>query len=86
MNCYYCEREIDAAKFGGSKGIWATEDHIVPKSRFGKDCDANKVIACNQCNSIKNNLMLTEFLTEIKLKIKHNQSYKSLKFELLPII
>lgn len=44
-------------------GDTATEiDHIVPKSKGGKDIESNKVFACRRCNSAKNDKDLADFL------------------------
>lgn len=37
-------------------------DHIVPKSKGGRDTDDNTVLCCARCNATKNNLSLTDFL------------------------
>lgn len=37
-------------------------DHIIPKSKGGKDTDDNLVLCCARCNSTKNDLSLTDFL------------------------
>lgn len=47
--CAYC---------GSSRNL--TIDHIIPKSRGGKDCWENLVTACSFCNSKKGNLTLEE--------------------------
>src|SRR5438045_5020790 len=46
--CFYCEREMDAGSFGGINGRYATEDHIEPKSKFGKSGQDNLVNECNE--------------------------------------
>lgn len=50
--CGYCGR-----KFGDDQ---LTRDHIIPRSRGGKDIWTNVVTACRHCNNDKDNKMLDE--------------------------
>jgi predicted phage replisome organizer len=50
--CAYCGRTAD------------TIDHIIPKSKGGKDVSENVVSACKSCNSSKSNKDLYEFLND----------------------
>jgi len=45
--CSYCCKDIPFAR--------ATLDHVLPKSRGGKDTWENLVLSCSQCNSKKGN-------------------------------
>lgn len=60
--CAYCEREIFNGLSAPSKRVLKTKDHIIPISKGGKNYFENKVDCCYQCNSIKSNLSLTEFI------------------------
>jgi 5-methylcytosine-specific restriction endonuclease McrA len=43
--CQYCLKDI---KYG-----FATKDHVLPKSRGGKNFDTNIVLSCKKCNNKK---------------------------------
>ncbi len=43
--CLYCGREFSAENL--------SRDHVIPKSRNGKDCWMNVVAACRRCNNHK---------------------------------
>lgn len=43
--CQYCEKDI--------KYSLATKDHVVPKSKGGKNHDSNIVLSCKKCNNKK---------------------------------
>lgn len=45
-------------------------DHIIPKSKKGKDFPENKITACFECNRGKSNILLTD--KQAKGKIKEN--------------
>lgn len=64
--CYYCEREIDAARYGGDNLIYSTRDHMFPKSKGGKDSHTNIVNACNQCNQLKADMTIPQFIATLK--------------------
>lgn len=72
LYCFYCEREIDAAKFGGENGIHATQDHILPKSKFGKTHYTNLILACNECNLFKAAMTVGEFIAMLEKRIAGN--------------
>jgi predicted phage replisome organizer len=58
-------------------------DHIVPISRGGEDIDANKVPCCIDCNRIKNNKPLADFLNANRSRIRDDliaQNEKLSKF------
>jgi 5-methylcytosine-specific restriction endonuclease McrA len=63
--CVYC----------GKQDIKFEVEHVIPKSRNGSDRVSNLVIACNSCNSKKDNLTAEEFgFPEVQAQCK-----KSLK-------
>ena len=47
--CQYCGREICDTE--------ATIDHVLPKSRDGRTCWTNCVLACGRCNILKDNML-----------------------------
>lgn len=55
--CVYCGREGDKRSL--------TLDHVIPKSRGGRDTWENLVTSCKRCNQEKANLTLEEFGKEI---------------------
>ena len=60
--CVYCEREVFM-----KKPPYATIDHVIPKSKGGKDVVANRVLACHSCNFMKSNTSKEDFLKELYL-------------------
>ena len=69
--CVYC----------GKKNLPLEVDHVIPKSRGGSDRVSNLVFACHNCNQVKGNLSVEEFLKnkpEILKRIK-SQLKKPLK-------
>jgi len=47
-----------------------TLDHVVPKSRGGKNTLVNLVYCCRRCNTLKGNLSLAEFLPLIAAVVR----------------
>ena len=66
--CKGTEREI---YFGQS-----TVDHVVPKSKGGKDELRNLIILCEPCNKLKNDGTWEEYLENIKASPSICQGYK----------
>lgn len=66
--CAYCAlRMIDPRKVsrpasGKLPGLWATKDHVLPKSKGGMGGGGNTVLACYACNLRKGGLGVLEFL------------------------
>jgi hypothetical protein len=59
--CRYCARRVYdpddrlASLIEGQQPNDATVDHVLPRSRGGKDTDSNRVTACRRCNTRKGN-------------------------------
>lgn len=64
--CVYCGKASD------------TIDHIIPKSKGGKDIPENIVDSCKSCNSSKSNKLLHEFLNDSK-----DNKYQNIRFDLI---
>ena len=74
--CWYCGRKtkwIDRSRYS-RRTLWNlrymdgnefTVDHIIPKSKGGKDTYRNVCTACHTCNTWKGNLDVFEFVTKI---------------------
>ena len=74
--CAYCLKEVDQHS--------RTVDHLYPKSRGGKLSNANKVVACGDCNKLKGSLNVKEFDRALSSLIfyeqeKHKKSIGLLK-------
>ena len=51
-HCFYCECNFENHPHNGPySGRIATIDHVVPKSKGGKDKLSNMVLSCAVCNS-----------------------------------
>ena len=55
--CLYCGKKFSAVDL--------TRDHVVPRSRGGKDIWENVVTACRRCNQHKGNYLLEETSMEL---------------------
>lgn len=81
--CYYCEYTYGVPATKKSEPIYKTIDHIIPLSKGGNNCRYNIIHACNQCNSLKGDRLLSEFsealermIGLVKKKINIYKSYK----------
>lgn len=63
--CHYCGTQNLVANFqkpGLKDKFKATLDHVVPRSRGGKEFDvANLVVCCHKCNQKKKDLLPEQF-------------------------
>jgi len=60
VGCLYCNSKIINV---------LTIDHIVPRDRGGSNNIKNLAFACKQCNSVKSNMLLTEFIKKYDVEI-----------------
>lgn len=58
--CYICGRHLVEGKDK------ITVDHLIPRSRFGKDCENNLHCCCSICNEDKGNMTVGEYYEHIK--------------------
>lgn len=61
-NCCYCDIETHLAMEPGPNDTMATKEHIVPRSKGGKDNIENLTIACYSCNTARGNKPIEVFL------------------------
>jgi 5-methylcytosine-specific restriction endonuclease McrA len=54
--CFYCTR-----KFGGTRRLKKTLDHLLPLSRGGNNLISNLVLSCASCNQAKGDMDWTEY-------------------------
>lgn len=59
MACVYCKRNLKTAA-----PAELSVDHIICRSHGGKDTADNLVLACNRCNSSRQNKTLVQFADE----------------------
>ncbi len=74
------ERDKNLCQYCNYKGDELTIDHIIPKSRGGKDTWENLVAACVRCNIKKGNRTPKE--AEMPLAKSPRKPYSSLHFEI----
>ena len=67
--CCYCERRFD-------NKLIRTKEHIVPKSKGGKNNLYNLIYACIECNSLRGNKDFIELMDYIKNILENNKSIK----------
>ncbi len=60
--CAYCVRTMTHFN-------QVTVDHVLPKSKGGKDTVDNLTACCRSCNVKKGNLLLTQFLRAFEMNI-----------------
>jgi 5-methylcytosine-specific restriction endonuclease McrA len=58
--CAYCDKKLDITKTNTHDA--PTIDHVVPKYHGGTNHPANLVCACNECNTRKGHMPLSQFL------------------------
>jgi 5-methylcytosine-specific restriction endonuclease McrA len=73
------ERDDHTCQYCDYKGDNLTLDHVIPRSRGGKDTWENLVAACVRCNVNKGNRTPTE--AHMPLRIEPRRPYSSLHFE-----
>lgn len=61
--CYYCEVYFDGYMHR------ETVDHVIPRSRGGRDISINRIPCCDRCNALKSDHLLPEF-RNIVMKVK----------------
>ncbi len=60
--CAYCEQQMNSHY--SNNGLDPTMDHIVPKSLGGRYHISNILLACQKCNTTKQNMVWTpKFIT-----------------------
>ena len=75
------DRDRCTCQYCGHKGDSLTLDHVIPRSRGGKDSWDNLVAACVSCNISKGNKTPKE--ASMPLKKQPRKPYSSLYFEIL---
>ncbi|MGK7933410.1 MAG: HNH endonuclease [Microcystaceae cyanobacterium] len=75
------ERDRHTCQYCSYRGDDLTLDHVIPRSRGGKDTWENLVAACVRCNVKKGNRTPKE--AQMKLKVQPRRPYSSLHFELV---
>jgi 5-methylcytosine-specific restriction endonuclease McrA len=67
--CFYCAKRmrLRIRKKEGlhEAGDLATLDHFIPRIRGGLNMQGNKVLACIECNTRKNNMTAFEFMVHM---------------------
>lgn len=58
FRCTYCLRPLTRGYRGGSA---ASLDHVVPASLGGSNAPSNLVVACGDCNRLRNTLPVADF-------------------------
>lgn len=79
-HCYYCERKFGYQKPGpecSRKPLIRTKDHIVPVSKGGNNSSYNIVYCCFDCNHLKGDLTLEEFIEKINKFISKTKATKT---------
>lgn len=75
------QRDNHTCQYCGATGDGLTLDHVIPRSRGGKETWDNMTTACVRCNVKKGNRTPRE--AEMPLKISPRRPYSSLHFEVV---
>lgn len=62
--CWFCGVKPDPGML--------TVDHAKPRSRGGGNWDDNLLPACDYCNNLKSNLLISEFRKLVKVRVIRN--------------
>jgi 5-methylcytosine-specific restriction endonuclease McrA len=54
MRCHYCNRVTIKGREDRACSYTATIEHVLPRSRGGKNAIENKVVSCDRCNTVRN--------------------------------
>lgn len=65
--CPYCGRVMDK----NSRSLKPTRDHIRAQQRFKSEGDKRVIVVCMDCNSLKGDKTLEEFLAALYLELTH---------------
>jgi 5-methylcytosine-specific restriction endonuclease McrA len=69
-HCYWCNRPVRrqarAKPWHPLSGDHPTLDHLVPRSKGGRDTIENVVLACNACNHERGNMSAKGFAKRLK--------------------
>lgn len=69
--CAYCGEKLNPN--------YLSVDHIIPKSRGGRNTWENLITSCIRCNSLKNNRTPKEANLELKFQARHPSVYEDFK-------
>ena len=67
--CCYCERRFD-------EKLIRTKEHIIPKSKGGKNNLRNLIYACIECNSLRGNMDFNVFKEYLNNILDNNRAIK----------
>lgn len=68
--CFYCRVDLTLPREPNSrKKTRVTRDHLIPKSRGGRQGNPNVVAACYACNNLRGNMPWLDYLVLIRLRI-----------------
>lgn len=73
--CHYCKRMVRVKHVKKDDPLRATLDHVIPRSKGGKDSRKNLVLSCYQCNQAKGHLRAEEFLRLIADPARASQGW-----------
>lgn len=78
--CFYCN--LSMTFFGKvNDPSLCTVDHVIPKSQTKYRPNCHKVVACANCNNLKNNMSYEQFKSRYpRKKLKHIRRVRELKF------
>lgn len=64
--CCYCAEPMKLAFKHYGEDDFATRDHIVPRSRYGANNEANSALCCYRCNQEKGDRTPEEWLSDLE--------------------
>jgi len=74
IHCFYCKRETVSGESVNSL-LMLTRDHIVPLSKGGRKKGVNIIDCCYECNKLKADRLLPEFIDFLKERIANKRTH-----------
>jgi len=87
-HCWYCKREYSTTRCLYNRPgapLEKTVDHIIPRSGGGNNTSRNKISCCNDCNALKGNKTLLQFIDYLDILLLKGSGYCNM-YPLLKII
>jgi hypothetical protein len=76
-HCWYCDRPFYLVRSARFRGVLQkTIEHIRPKSKGGSNSILNQISCCNDCNNLKGNKTLKDFIWFLRFDCKEMKEFR----------